>query len=380
MNDINELLRILRSLGGAATSEDIVKSYCRKHRMVVQPQFKGIVDKTLTDRKDLVRINRANKTWEVKRPDNSEFLYVSENRFFRTIREAMMQISNISVPLSQGYFKVDKTHMAWFPQLRNDNWENTLSEDGRYWYEKPKNATSDYEPDYKLRYVFAHEEQGYRFTGLFKVNDMTEDRTRVYEFVDDKVEIIKPRPYMIVCRVAYMKFYDGITEDDIPVNGGSYVAENNDAFEKNNFHRYDDGNCYVFIETKYTHGHTADSNYAKRITIEQIDLSYKWRDYIEAVRVILMAFSPILKKNIVVGWYDNATVYRNRVIEQDKIYMMKCSFEDAHLIPEEERSFEVPRARGNEYGIGQSNFWHIQKSEAARKYEEKLIQYIESKL
>lgn len=92
----------------------------------------------------------------------------------------------------------------------------------------------------------------------------------------------------------------------------------------------------------------------------------------------MVAFSPILKKNVVVGWYDNATVFRNRVIEPERIYMMKCSFSNAHLIPEERRSFEVPRARGNAYGIGQSNFWYIQKTEAAREYEDRLTEYIDS--
>lgn len=58
--------------------------------------------------------------------------------------------------------------------------------------------------------------------------------------------------------------------------------------------------------------------------------------------------------------------------------MMKCSFADAHLIPDADRSFEVPRAQGNDYGIGQSNFWYIQKVAAARDYEDKLVEYIGS--
>jgi hypothetical protein len=188
--------------------------------------------------------------------------------------------------------------------------------------------------------------------------------------------IEEPRPYLVICRVAYMKHYDGITEDDIPVNGGRYVTITSDAGEKFNFHCHEDGNCYIFIETKYMPGHTAEEEYAKSIAIEQIDPSYKNKDSIENVRVVLMAFSPILKKNVVVGWYDNVTIYRNRIIEPDKTYMMKCSFADAHLIPEAERIFEVPGARGNPYGIGQSNFWYIQKNPVARDYEDRLTEYL----
>ena len=81
---------------------------------------------------------------------------------------------------------------------------------------------------------------------------------------------------------------------------------------------------------------------------------------------------------LVVGWYDNVTIYRNRVVESDKTYMMKCDFSDAHLIPEEKRLFEIPRGRGNDFGIGQSNFWYIQKVEAARTYEKQLVEYIDS--
>lgn len=189
----------------------------------------------------------------------------------------------------------------------------------------------------------------------------------------------KSRPYLIVCRVAYMKYYNGITEEDKPVNGGSYVAITSDAGEKYNFHCHEDGNCYIFVETKYKPGHTAEEEYAKSIAIEQIDSSYKNKESIENVRVVLMAFSPILRKNVVVGWYDNVTIYRNRIIEPDKTYMMKCSYADAHLIPEAERIFEVPGARGNPYGIGQNNFWYIQKVTAARDYEDKLVKYISNR-
>jgi|LSQX01.1.fsa_nt_gb hypothetical protein len=378
MNDINELIRIIDSLSGVATSEAIVKEYCKEHCMVIQPHFKRIVEKTLSEKKKSIRRNNANGGWELTKVDTVEYLYVAENQYFNTIRDAMLQVFRKSVPLSQGYFKVDEDHMAWFPQPNNDNWENILSEDGKYWFEKPKDESSEYKPDFKLRYVFAREDSGYRFTGLYKFSGVNKDQTRIYELIDDKVRLIKPRPYLIVCRVAYMKYYDGITGDDVPVNGGSFVTENNDAYEKNNFHRYEDGNCYIFIETKYKSGHIADNNFAKAINIEQIDPLYKGKDSITGVRVVLMAFSPIKKKNVVVGWYDNATVFRNRIVEPDKTYMMKCSFSDAHLIPEANRSFEVPRAQGNDFGIGQSNFWYIQKSEAARTYEDSLIEYIDS--
>ncbi len=196
MNDINELMKIIASLGGSATSDAIVKEYCKLHRMIVQPQYKSIVEKTLAGNKALVRRNSAGGRWEPKQAAAVEYLYVSENRYFRTIRDAMLQIFNISVPLSQGYFKVDGSHTAWFPQPKNENYENALSDDGKHWYEKPKSPSYDYEPDNMLRYVFIHEEDGYRFTGIFKQLGINEDRTHVYEIVDDKVQMHGNRPFL----------------------------------------------------------------------------------------------------------------------------------------------------------------------------------------
>ena len=58
---------------------------------------------------------------------------------------------------------------------------------------------------------------------------------------------------ILFCNIAYMLHYDSIFyQNDIPKNGGRYVTENADAFEKNNFHVSDDSNVYGFVETKYT--------------------------------------------------------------------------------------------------------------------------------
>lgn len=375
MNNLSELLEIISSLGGSGSTDEIAAAYAKKHKMPVSLVQKSVIDSTLSNYKGNLHLNHAIHKWEPKTETKSKMLYVSDNRYFATIRDAMSTIFNKSVTLSQWYFPVDTDCMAWFPQPKNDKWENTLSSDGRFWYEKPKNADADYEPDYKNRYIFAHEEQGYRFTGIFKVNGVNADGTREYELIDDKVKLRIP---LVICRVTYMKYYDGITADDMPINGGSFVSENNDAFEKNNFHCYDDGNCYGFIETKYRSGHKGENEYANAITIENINPMCKGRPSVDGVRVVLIAFSPVLKKNVIVGWYENATVYRNRVVDGGMIYMTKCLYSDAHLIPDTERSFEIPRGQGNNFGIGQSNFWYIQTKGNTFEFEEQLTEYIDS--
>lgn len=375
MNDLKELLEIISSLGGSASIDEIAFAYAKRYKMPASLVSKSVIASTLKSYNGNLRLNRANGKYEPKPEGKAKMLYVSDNRHFATIRDAMSHIFNKSVPLSQGYFPVDADRMAWFPQPQNDKWENTLSADGKFWYEKPKNSEADYELDYKNRYVFIHEEQGYRFTGVFKVNGTKEDGTREYELIDDKVRIRIP---LVVCRVTYMKFYNGINAEDAPIYGGSFVAENNDAFEKNNFHCYEDGYCYGFIETKYRAGHTGENEYANAITIENINPMSKGQPYVAGVRVVLTAFSPTLKKNVVVGWYDNAIVYRNRVVDGDLIYMTKCLYSNAHLIPDAERSFEIPRGQSNNFGIGQSNFWYLQTKDNTFEFEKQLTEYIDS--
>lgn len=113
--------------------------------------------------------------------------------------------------------------------------------------------------------------------------------------------------------------------------------------------------------------------------MKKIDPAYKRLASIDGVLIIFIAFSPIKKMNVVVGWYDNATVFRNRVVTPDgRMYMATCSAGDAHLIPEQNRSFEVPRAQGNPFGIGQSNFWYIHNNKNAAEFENELREYIAS--
>lgn len=375
MNDIKELLEIISSLGGSASIDEIASAYAKRYKMPASLVSKSVIASTLKSYNSNLRLNRANGKYEPKPEAKAKMLYISDNRHFSTIRDAMSKVFNKSVSSGGAYFPVDEQHNAWFPQFGNASWDNTYTADGKFWFEKPKAADADYVPDNKIRYVFIHEKEGYRFTGVFKVNEMHPDKTREYELIDDKVRIRTP---LVVCRVTYMKYYDGITADDSPVNGGSFVAENNDAFEKNNFHCYEDGNCYGFIETKYRSGHTGENEYANAITIENINPMSKGQPSVDGVRVVLTAFSPTLKKNVVVGWYDNATVYRNRVVDGNLIYMTKCQYSDAHLIPDTDRSFEIPRGQSNDFGIGQSNFWYIQTKGNTYEFEEKLTDYIDS--
>jgi len=208
-----------------------------------------------------------------------------------------------------------------------------------------------------------------------------EDQDRIDGKQDDKKNKLNPsasdqNDYLIICRIAYMKYYNGISIDDMPENGGSFVKEKRDAIEKYNFHIYDDKYCYGFFETKYRMNKKTGKREAQSIHIEKINSKYKNMESIDGVRVVFVALSPITLTTVVVGWYDNATVFRDRIIDQGRIYQILCRQEDAHLINEFNRKFVIPKASSTQFGIGQSNIWYIQQCEEAKTLEKELREYL----
>ena len=375
MNNKLKLTSILNDYSEGLSLCDLACEYSKRFHIVNDRCFRYVLNRTLEDGKALFRFNRATSAWEMA---NGEYLYVSDNRRFSKIRDAMLAVFAKKVNSGSAYFAIDDIHNAWFPQFNNDEWENVLSNDQRVWFERPKND-ADYPADNKLRYVFAHEKDGYRFTGLFKFVKLRADKTRVYEIIDDKVLLAVPRQPMLVCRITWMKKYEGISNDDKPIGGGSYVDSNNDAFEKFNFCVQEDGLVIGFVETKSSQGHTADIKYANSIHIENLDISAKNNEKVDNVRVVFVSYNPKAQKTVVIGWYDNPTVYRNRFEYNGFFTTMTCKKEDAHLIPVHERTFEIPKAsKENEYGIGQSNLWYIQNFDAARNLEQEIITYLDS--
>ena len=77
---------------------------------------------------------------------------------------------------------------------------------------------------------------------------------------------------ILFCNIAWMEKYKGVTDDDIPVNGGSYVDTTKDAHEAYNFDsvRFDEEEevnyCLGFFETKSTNGSCKN-----QLHIEKID-------------------------------------------------------------------------------------------------------------
>ena len=202
-----------------------------------------------------------------------------------------------------------------------------------------------------------------------------------------------------------MKYYKGTTlYNDTPQGGGSYVDEMQDAHEKYNFDAvelteesgYPAGEyCLGFVETKSTSGSKQN-----QLNIEKIDgcEAYKNETEIDGVLVVYCALYPYAneRETYVVGWYKNATVYRNyEVMEfeadnasEEKYFQnynaiaKKC---DCVLMPENMRrqatKWKVPRkSKGVAYGFGQSNVWFARGKEDnkyLKNFLDKIVTQIE---
>ncbi len=172
------------------------------------------------------------------------------------------------------------------------------------------------------------------------------------------------------CNIAYMRYYDSAFKEEIPQNGGSYVTENKTGSEINNFHLYENGKYYGYVEP----GCFIETQ--KKIHIENIDSAYRNQDKIPDVTVVFCATSPT--GPVIVGWYRHAEVFRDMQKSADGVlYNILTGEENAVLINEAERQFKAPRANTDGYGFGQSNIWYAnQDDDRVREYVQSVWEHI----
>lgn len=200
---------------------------------------------------------------------------------------------------------------------------------------------------------------------------------------------------ILFCKVAYMKRYQGVSDDDKPYNGGSWVTENEQAYEEYNFlpitvtdspneQEINQKINYGFVETKHT-----KEGYDKELHIEKISGCelLKKAPYVDDVLVIWCA---TMSRGVtrVVGWYKHATVYRtyesyilecDNKEEEERSYNIKAKSDNCYLLPELERKksvWDVPNAaKSKSFGFGQSLVWYA-RQESAKQYLDDLIKNI----
>ena len=176
---------------------------------------------------------------------------------------------------------------------------------------------------------------------------------------------------ILVCRVAWMQYYR--SNDEQAVGGGAHVTKGKLPHESLNFLPVDD-TYYGYV--KYS---------GRKLGIERLRAKHE-DEKVSDVLVIFCAEHPESRDFLVVGWYDDATVYRQRIRRPKPRRRVSFTADDATLVAESERCFRIPRARDNPPsgfgGIGHQNIWYSLSNKAAQKnkrvqaFRERLAAYI----
>lgn len=144
-----------------------------------------------------------------------------------------------------------------------------------------------------------------------------------------------------------MDYYEGVTDDDRPLDGGSWAVKH----EVCNFLAVE-GKCYGYVQP------AGETIAIERVGAEPTD------EYIDSVTVVWCARSPIAGHTVIVGFYQNARLYRQRqtlpespFYKQNGLqsYFTVCREEDAILLPHKRRPDRIPRGFG---AMGQSLVWY----------------------
>lgn len=156
---------------------------------------------------------------------------------------------------------------------------------------------------------------------------------------------------ILFCNIGWMREYQGITTSDKIVGGGAYVRIEQRGHEVCNFSSAK-GKVYGYVQP---HG--------SQIKIERIGAS-KDDDELSGVDVVFTARRPGAGGTVVVGWYENATVYRHpqrvkwlsKTHESNGVdsHWVIAAAENSTLLPIDQRNMVVPRGKGS---MGQSNVW-----------------------
>lgn len=148
-----------------------------------------------------------------------------------------------------------------------------------------------------------------------------------------------------------MDHYRGVTGNDTPKGGGAWVKEHGFGHEAFNFKPSHD-EYFGFVQS------AGGGINLGRLGAAPDD------DQLDDVTVVWVATHPLEGGVRVVGWYRNATVFREyqppvrakeRKLPNRKAPWFVARAKDVVLLDRDERVFEVPRGKG---GMGQSNVWY----------------------
>lgn len=176
----------------------------------------------------------------------------------------------------------------------------------------------------------------------------------------------------LFCHIGWMTDYHGATDEDYPLKGGKH----NDDYighEACNFEPIDD---FLYGYVQITDGKTINIGNLGAVAEDA---------FIENITVVWIAPAPDSSGLVVVGWYKDATVYRDyeaipnpsQLHRKDNIlyYNIKTSVQNSHLLPPSERTLVLGRGKG---WPGQFPLWYALQPEN-KKFTDKVRNLINSK-
>jgi hypothetical protein len=170
---------------------------------------------------------------------------------------------------------------------------------------------------------------------------------------------------IIFFNTGWMDFYQGIQNDNI-TGGGKHVQTTGWGYEILNFKKYRNKN-YGYVRV------------SGQIKLHKLGVN-KEDDKIDGVTVVWTATEPINDGTYIIGWYNNATGYKeeqepsessNRFYGDDLVnYRTVAKADECTLLPRDERVVRIPRGKG---GMGQSNIWYADNNSS---FVRSILKYI----
>lgn len=165
-----------------------------------------------------------------------------------------------------------------------------------------------------------------------------------------------PRP-LLFCNIGWMREYQGQTATDKIIGGGRYVQIQKRGHEVCNF-VVARGRMFGYVQPVGSH-----------IKLEKLGAT-KGAAKLMGVDVVVTAHRPG-GNTVIVGWYRNATIYRDpqplttatALHKKNGIdsFRYEAQAQDVRLLTPDHRTIVVPRGKG---GMGQSNVWYADKASA----------------
>ena len=171
---------------------------------------------------------------------------------------------------------------------------------------------------------------------------------------------------LVIFNIGWMIKYEGQTPSDRIVNGGRYVTENKRGGEVENF-RDIDGWFYGYVQPP---GHY------EKVNLERLGGAPD-ATHVDGVTIVFTA-TPRTGRRVVVGWYRNARVWRDRRDRGEIHYFAKARVEDCTRLELDRRGLHIPRANKAKgiWGMGRSNIRYVDRTDESEEIVRKLRAYV----